>query len=128
MYFIPCVYLGSIIHNNLLYQHICNMYMNIAYNYYIYICRLMRRRIKVANPRIFLIPAAYMHIREEVVDEYQTITLLCEPAVSLASRRRKAAGSLGWWWRIGRFHIAACSSTIAICAIRLDFPSARRLA
>ena len=33
-------------------------------------CRLMRRRIKVADPRIFLIYAAYMHIREEVVDEY----------------------------------------------------------
>ena len=28
-----------------------------------YTCRLMRRRIKVADPRIFL-------IREEVVDEY----------------------------------------------------------
>ena len=39
-------------------------------------CRLLRRRIKVADPRIFLISAAYMHIREEVVDEYQTITLL----------------------------------------------------
>ena len=37
---------------------------------YMYICRLMRRRIKVADPRIFLIYAAYMHIREEVVDEY----------------------------------------------------------
>ena len=37
---------------------------------YIYIRRLMRRRIKVADPRIFLIYAAYMHIREEVVDEY----------------------------------------------------------
>ena len=34
------------------------------------ICRLMRRRIKVADPRIVLIYAAYMHIREEVVDEY----------------------------------------------------------
>ena len=33
-------------------------------------CRLMRRRIKVADPRIFLIYAAYMHIREEVVDKY----------------------------------------------------------
>ena len=43
---------------------------------YIHTCRLMRRRIKVADPRIFLISAAYMymHIREEVVDEYQTIT------------------------------------------------------
>ena len=28
------------------------------------ICRLMRRRIKVADPHIFLIYAAYMHIRE----------------------------------------------------------------
>ena len=37
-------------------------------------CRLMRRRIKVADPRIYLVSAAYMHIREEVVDEYQTIT------------------------------------------------------
>ena len=36
-------------------------------------CRLMRRRIKVADPRIFLVSAGYMHIREEVVDEYQTI-------------------------------------------------------
>ena len=36
----------------------------------LYICRLMRRRIKVADPRIFLIYAAYVHIREEVVDEY----------------------------------------------------------
>ena len=33
-------------------------------------CRLMRRRIKVADPRIFLIYAAYMNIHEEVVDEY----------------------------------------------------------
>ena len=41
---------------------------------YIHVCRLMRRRIKVADPRIFLVSAAYMHIREEVVDEYQTIT------------------------------------------------------
>ena len=32
---------------------------------YIYIYRLMRRHIKVANPHIFLI-----HIREEVVNEY----------------------------------------------------------
>ena len=30
----------------------------------------MRRRIKVADPRIFLIYAAYSHICEEVVDEY----------------------------------------------------------
>ena len=30
----------------------------------IHVCRLMRRRIKVADPRI------YIHIREEVVDEY----------------------------------------------------------
>ena len=30
----------------------------------------MRRRIKVADPRIFLIYTAYIHIREEVVDEY----------------------------------------------------------
>ena len=37
-------------------------------------CRLMRRRIKVADPRLFLVSAAYMHKREEVVDEYQTIT------------------------------------------------------
>ena len=35
-----------------------------------YTCRLMRRHIKVADPRIFLIYAAYMHIRDEVVDEY----------------------------------------------------------
>ena len=32
-------------------------------------CRLMRRRIKVADPRIFLVSAAYIHIREEVVDD-----------------------------------------------------------
>ena len=38
------------------------------------LCRLMRGRIKVADPRIYLVPAAYIHIREEVVDEYQTIT------------------------------------------------------
>ena len=31
---------------------------------YICTCRLMRRRIKVADPRI------YMHIREDAVDEY----------------------------------------------------------
>ena len=31
----------------------------------------MRGRIKVADPRISVV---YMHIREEVVDEYQTIT------------------------------------------------------
>ena len=37
---------------------------------HIHVCRLMCRRIKVADPRIFLIYAAYMHIREEVVDEY----------------------------------------------------------
>ena len=37
-------------------------------------CRLMRGRIKVADPRIYLVSAAYIHIREEVVDEYQTIT------------------------------------------------------
>ena len=38
------------------------------------VCRLMRRRIKVADPRICLVSVAYIHIREEVVDEYQTIT------------------------------------------------------
>ena len=32
----------------------------------------MRGRIKVADPRIYLGSAAYIHIREEVVDEYQT--------------------------------------------------------
>ena len=37
---------------------------------YMYVCKLMRRRIKVADPCIFLIYAVYMHIREEVVDEY----------------------------------------------------------
>ena len=37
---------------------------------YMYVCRLMRRHIKVADPCIFLIYAAYMHIHEEVVDEY----------------------------------------------------------
>ena len=37
-------------------------------------CGLMRRRIKVAGPRIFLISAAYLHIREEVVDENPSIT------------------------------------------------------
>ena len=37
---------------------------------HIYICMLMRRCIKVADHRIFLIYATYMHIREEVVDEY----------------------------------------------------------
>ena len=37
-------------------------------------CRLMHRRIKVADPRIFLVSAAYIHICEEMVDEYQTIT------------------------------------------------------
>ena len=41
---------------------------------YSVVCRLMRRRIKVADPHQFLISAAYMHIREEVVDEYQTLT------------------------------------------------------
>ena len=40
---------------------------------YMHICRLMRRRIKVADPRIYLVSAAYMHIREEVVDEYHNI-------------------------------------------------------
>ena len=45
-------------------QSQCHLHM------YIYTCRLMRRRIKVANPRIFLIYAAYMNICEEVVDEY----------------------------------------------------------
>ena len=33
-------------------------------------CRLMRGRIKVADPRIYLVSAAYIHIREEVVNEY----------------------------------------------------------
>ena len=37
--------------------------------WYISICRLMRRRIKVADPRIFLISAAYMHIHVEVVND-----------------------------------------------------------
>ena len=51
---------------SVVYIHISTVYM------YVYIppCRLMRRRIKVADPRIFLIYAAYMHIREVVVDEY----------------------------------------------------------
>ena len=39
-------------------------------------CRLMHRRIKVADPRIFLIYAAYMHIGEEVVNEYHYEHLL----------------------------------------------------
>ena len=39
------------------------------------LCRLMRRRIKVADPRIFLVSAAYIyvHIREEVVDDNNII-------------------------------------------------------
>ena len=37
---------------------------------YMYVCRLMCRRVKVADPCIFLIYAAYLHIHEEVVDEY----------------------------------------------------------
>ena len=41
-----------------------------THNVYIHVCRQMRRRIKVADPRIFLIYEAYMNIREEVVDEY----------------------------------------------------------
>ena len=32
-------------------------------------CRLMRRRIKVADPHIYLVSAAYIHIRKEVVDD-----------------------------------------------------------
>ena len=49
---------------NIYYACILNMYN----------CGLMRGRIKVADPRIYLVSAAYIHIREEVVDEYQTIT------------------------------------------------------
>ena len=44
--------------------------MYIHVHVYIPDCRLMRRRIKVADPRTFLIHATYMHICEEVVDEY----------------------------------------------------------
>ena len=36
-------------------------------------CRLMRRRIKVADPRIFLVSAVYMHIRGKVVDDNNII-------------------------------------------------------
>ena len=46
----------------------------VSINVYSVVCRLMRRRIKVADPCLFLISAAYMHIREEMVDEYQTLT------------------------------------------------------
>ena len=64
---------------------------------HIYICRLMRRRIKVADPRIFLVSAAYMHIREEVVViQYLKDRQPSEPAALLSSRRHKAADSLGW--------------------------------
>ena len=69
--------------------------------YILYTCRLMRRQIKVTDPFIFLVSAAYMHIREEVVDDNNIIIKdrqPSEPAALLASRRHKAAGSLGWCW------------------------------
>ena len=65
----------------------------------------MRGRIKVADPRIYLGSAAYIHIREEVVDEYQTITKyrisktasqanppLCLPRGDTKRRARLAGG------------------------------------
>ena len=53
---------------------------------YMYFCRLMRGRIKVADPRIYLGSAAYIHIREEVVDEYP-------PSPSGQQRNNSSRGS-----------------------------------
>ena len=55
--------LHEYIHVHVNISHTCDMYTSHKHitHVYIHTCRLMRRRIKVA---------AYMHIREEVVDEY----------------------------------------------------------
>ena len=65
-----------------------------------HVCRLMRRRIKVADSRIFLVSAAYMHIREEVVDDNNRISKtasqanppLCLPRGNTKRRVRLAGG------------------------------------
>ena len=66
-----CPALRSWIGGLKIYILICCMCIDVPVYVHVYtVCRLMRRRIKVADPRIFLIYAAYIHIREEVVDEY----------------------------------------------------------
>ena len=88
----------------------------------IYICRLMRRRIKVTDPRIFLVSAAYIHIREEVVDEYHIIMRTRR----FACHEQTQSGGFAWLVVANRTLPYRSSSTIAICATGL--PSARRLA
>ena len=50
-------------------------FVNVEQRVAITFCRLMRRRIKVADPRIYIscIRGVYMHIREEVVDDNNII-------------------------------------------------------
>ena len=80
MYTVNIACLHSVIHVQTVYIHykfshlICSSILVTCIYMYIQFCRLMRRWIKVADPRIYLVSAAYIHIREEVVNEYQTIT------------------------------------------------------
>ena len=92
----------------------------------------MRRRIKVADPRIFLVSAAYIYIREEVVDDNnrisktasQTNPPLCLPRGDTKRRVRLAGGGESG---------ASSSSTIAMrhsspkrTAAERDIPGDRR--
>ena len=52
----------------------------------------MRRRIKVADPRIFLVSAAYIHIREEVIDDNNIIMRTRLPRGDAKRRVRLAGG------------------------------------
>ena len=77
----------------------------------------MRRRIKVADPRIFLVSAAYMHIREEVVDEYHNIG--CQRPLAKRTRRfacleETQSGGFAWLVVANRALPYRSSSTIAM--------------
>ena len=84
-------------------------YGSVRYNIYgvseyMHVCRLMRRRIKVADSRIFLVSAAYMHIREEVVDDNNRISKTASqanPPLCLPRGNTKRQGFLMVFRRCG---------------------------
>ena len=101
--------------------HVILLYLNVELMI-MHICRLMRRRIKVADPRIYLVSAAYIRIREEVVDDNNIIMRTRR----FACLEETQGDGFAWLVVANRTLPYRSSSTIAICATRL--PSARRLA
>ena len=78
----------------------------------------MRRRIKVADPRIYLVSAAYIHIREEVVDDNNIIMRTRR----FACLEETQSGGFAWLVVVNPTLPYRSSSTIAISAYKLIIP------